>query len=148
MATYTEVYECAIRLLARREHARTELLHKLLHRKFPLALCQKVVSTCEAEGWQDDGRFAQHFTHVKCQAGWGPLYIDSVLQSLKIEASIIESALASILQEQWIQSGISWLKKRSYQGQNALASHKKRAALYRRGFDAALIAHIQSEIEL
>jgi regulatory protein len=148
MATYAEVYACAIRLLTRREHARAELLRKLLHRKFPVALCQRVVAACKAEGWQDDQRFAQHFTCVKHRAGWGPFYIDSVLQSLKIESSIIETVLASISQKQWIKCGRRWLNKRSYQGQSTLVHQKKQAALYRRGFDSALIAHIQSEIEL
>ena len=51
-------YRRVIRLLARRDHARAELLRKLAERGVPAAQAEWAVARAEREGYLDDARFA------------------------------------------------------------------------------------------
>jgi regulatory protein len=55
----------AIRMLARREYARAELFHRLLHRGADRAEVERVLAELEALGYLSDARFAGAVVHRK-----------------------------------------------------------------------------------
>ena len=92
-ADIENVRACALRLLARREHSRTELEQKLLLRHFPEALIHSVVDAMESKGWQSDLRFAKAYVEQQIQRGYGALKIESELKKRGIAKDLIAAVL-------------------------------------------------------
>lgn len=97
----------AMDLLARREHSRFELLHKLARRfgdSEPGDGLEAAIDTLAAEGLQSDERFALSFTRERLQRGHGPRRIRVELQRRGVEDTLIDAALAEVPAEE----GTSW----------------------------------------
>ena len=70
----------ALRLLARREHSRLELVLKLRQRGIEPGLIEEVLDEYEHEGWLSDDRFADVYARQRMDLGYGPLRIQAELQ--------------------------------------------------------------------
>ncbi len=80
----------AMDLLARREHTRKELVHKLTIRDFPEDVIETVVDRLSEQNLQSDDRFTEAFVNMRRKKGQGPIRILNDLQ---------ERGVSSILQE-------------------------------------------------
>ncbi|MGD0961942.1 MAG: regulatory protein RecX, partial [Methylomonas sp.] len=77
-------YIC-LRLLARREHSRRELLNKLELRGFQQREIDPVLDEMAARNWQDDQRFAASFVRQRIENGYGPLRIQYELRQRGVD---------------------------------------------------------------
>ncbi|HVV68369.1 MAG TPA: regulatory protein RecX [Gammaproteobacteria bacterium] len=94
-ADIEKVRACALRLLARREHSRTELVQKLLLRHFSEDLIHAVIDSMLAKGWQSDLRFAKAYVEQQIQRGYGALKIEIELKKRGIAKELIVLVLPS-----------------------------------------------------
>jgi len=85
----------AMDLLARREHTRKELVHKLTIRDFPEDVIEAVVDRLTEENLQSDDRFTEAFVNMRRKKGQGPVRILNDLQ---------ERGVSQILQEDHVDS--------------------------------------------
>ncbi len=83
----------AVRLLARREHSRTELKRKLS--KVDDGTLINVLDQLEEKGYQSDTRFTEVFVRSRINSGYGPMKIRFDLRQKGIE----ESAVAQIMND-------------------------------------------------
>ncbi len=95
-----ELRAAALNLLARREHSALELQHKLAQRGGTAATIAQVVQTLQAEGWQDDARFAEVYASSRFDKGYGPLRLRRDLQERGIAAAVVTTVLATFA-DQW-----------------------------------------------
>lgn len=97
----------AMDLLARREHSRLELLHKLARRfgdREPRSELEVAIDTLAAEGLQSDERFALSFARERLHRGHGPRRIRVELQQRGVDDTLIDTALAEVPAEE----GTTW----------------------------------------
>lgn len=73
-----------MRLLAQREYSAAILRAKLAERGYSTALAEAVVEELQAEGWQDDGRYANGVMR-RAERGYGPLAIKQRLRRAGID---------------------------------------------------------------
>ena len=151
--THAIVRERAMRLLVHREHGRKELEKKLLQRELPADLIASVLDQLAEEGLQCDTRFAESYTRMRVDRGYGANKVRADLQSRRLEQSYIEDAIRD--------SGADWtgiasnalFKKFGGKkfGSEIGASAKKRARmqrfLYQRGFEAEQIRSAMNDFE-
>ena len=130
----------ALKLLARREHSARELKRKLEARGIGEVEAAAAVEHATAEGWQNDGRYAEMLVRSRVAQGYGPVRIKAELKVAGMAATEIQAALDG--------AGIDWREQ-------AAAAHAKkfgatprtsaeRAKQYRylqgRGFDSSQIS--------
>lgn len=113
---YKDIKETCLRLLARREHSRKELLNKLTGKGFDREDVLAVIDELARQGWQDDHRYAQNYARYRMQKGYGPVRIEYELRQNGID----EADLDAVLQE----SGDSWMDLLE-QVYNKKYNHKK-----------------------
>lgn len=94
------VRRSALDLLARREHGRHELLHKLLARGFDPHVVDSVLDALESDGLLSDVRFVEQFVRARFQRGSGLLKFQAELRARGVDSALIERALES-LAEDW-----------------------------------------------
>ena len=154
--TQSVVRERAMRLLVHREHGRKELAKKLLQRELPQDLIDSVLDQLAEEGLQCDIRFAESYTRMRVDRGYGANKVRADLQSRGLDQSVVEDAIRD--------SGADWtaiasnalskkfegskLETREFDGSSAVSA-KTRARmqryLYQRGFDAEQIRSAMTE---
>lgn len=93
--------EQCIRLLARREHSRRELLRKLAARSFEPQQCHVVLDDLESEGLLSDERFAESFVRSRIESGQGPLKIRADLRERGVDGVIVDQAL-DLADDDWL----------------------------------------------
>ncbi|PSF14395.1 recombinase RecX [Marinobacter fuscus] len=127
----------ALRLLARREHSRSELALKLRQRDIPSATIDSVLDDYEQEGWLSDERFADVFARQKMDQGYGPLKIEADLQQKGV--CRMPECLQSIPEEVWVERAAEARIKRFGKVLPRNLSEKARQFrfLARRGFTSA-----------
>ncbi len=129
--------------LARREHARQELVQKLQRRDHSQEIIEKVIDDLCDAGLQSDSRFAESYLRSRVAKGDGPIKIRAALQQRGVAESILEACLhdAAIDWNQQLQ--MAWQKK--YQGEVAIDARDKARQLrflQSRGFPADLVFHL------
>ncbi|MDT8405688.1 MAG: regulatory protein RecX [Methylococcales bacterium] len=139
--------QCALGLLARREHSAKELRHKLSLRGYADAVIQNVVDECMAKAWLDDGRFAEIYARSRLAKGYGPLKIDQELAQRGVEKPNWPELLAELATD-W-----PTCLRNVYQRKYGSAPPDGRADyarcvrfLVQRGFPLTLIQTVLSEI--
>ncbi|PWV59296.1 regulatory protein RecX [Plasticicumulans acidivorans] len=91
----------AIGLLARREHSRFELQHKLARRDDVCAEdITAVLDELEAERLLSDQRFAEVYAVSRLDRGYGPLRIGAELRTRGVSEALVSVILAG-LDEDW-----------------------------------------------
>jgi len=93
-----EAIDCekaAVRLLARREHSRRELRHKLGQRGFDDAVIDEVLARLREEGWQSDTRYAESYVRSRIERGYGPDRIGAELRQRGVDEMTAEQAVSA-----------------------------------------------------
>lgn len=80
-------------LLARREHAETELCRKLRTKKFSESDIRLAVDQLIQEGLLSNTRFIENYIHFRCNKGYGPMRIRAELIARGIAEELIEQNL-------------------------------------------------------
>lgn len=97
----TDIRRAAMDMLARREHARSELARKLEH---AFGNCQELIQAeidkLQAEGLQSDMRLAESFIRARAGRGQGPLKIRAELRGRGLTDDLVTAAMET--------SGIDW----------------------------------------
>lgn len=87
------VRAAAMQRLARREHSRMELRHKLKAKGYPAAVIDRALSSLEEQGYLSDARFAEAYARVRSERGYGPMRIRAELRERGVEDAVIEACL-------------------------------------------------------
>jgi regulatory protein len=137
--------ERAIGLLARREHSRLELRHKLLSRGCDESELGALLASLSAEGLQSDERFTEAYVYSRSQRGFGPLRIQAELRERGIEDGLIQRFL-DFQSQAWLERAHQEWQKRF--GKRA-ADYKERARQARflqgRGYSPQMIRQVLNE---
>jgi regulatory protein len=94
--------DSAIRLLARREHARAEIKQKLRLRGVDDQLATEVVDDLTRQRLLSDERFAEVFVRSRAERGQGPVRLRAELRQLKLSPELIDLRVRSA-QVDWSQ---------------------------------------------
>lgn len=138
---------CAMRLLARREHSRLELQQKLSAKGFNAPELEGLLSQLEAESSLSDARFTEAYIRSRRQRGFGPLRIRLELQ----RRGVADETVATYLQANsadWVELARAQYKKRF--GERRVPSYEERARRARfllgRGFSKEVIFKVLDEM--
>ncbi|WP_152208663.1 regulatory protein RecX [Marinobacter changyiensis] len=100
----------ALRLLARREHSRQELVLKLRQRQTPESIIDRVLDEYEHEGWLSDERFADVYGRQRRDLGYGPVRIRSELQQRGVR--LWPDCLSGMTEADWVALALKARKKK------------------------------------
>lgn len=105
----------AMDLLARREHAREELVSKLAkvwdrivqrqalpERALDETLLTEVLDKLEQDGLLSDARFLESYLNARINRGYGPLYVRHQLRQKRVDSDLLERHLAQLDPEFWL----------------------------------------------
>lgn len=144
---YRQAYDRSIRLLARREHSRLELSHKLSRKDTPEAILEQLLEDLAEQGLQSDDRFAGSFCRERAGRGIGPVRIRAELKDRGVAGGLIDEALRATEQNtDWYELAETVREKRFGPGRAAdfkEAAKQKRFLQYR-GFPLEVIQEIVS----
>ncbi|HEX5314115.1 MAG TPA: regulatory protein RecX [Gammaproteobacteria bacterium] len=133
----------ALRLLARREHARGELAAKLRARGVSSADAAPVLDRLQAAGLLSDARFVEQLLRTRLRQGYGPTRIRRDLAAKGVAPGSEDTALA-LGDEEWAARAEA-IRRRHFGGdlptEGAERSRQARF-LERRGYAAAHIARV------
>ena len=90
----TRARNSAMRLLARREHSRTELRGKLVGRGFENDSVEELLQGLEDQDLLSDERFAMSLIASRAETGYGPKRIDLELRNRGVSEELAREALA------------------------------------------------------
>ena len=145
----TKAFDCATRLLFRREHGARELADKLEQRGYSAEEALEVIAECQRLGLQSDQRFAESFCRARIQKGCGPVKISQELQAKKLDRSLIRSVLEQE-QENWLDYAlVVWQKKYKNQDVKTISIaelQKQKQFLLYRGFTTDIIAGVMANL--
>lgn len=139
----TKAFDCALRLLVRREHGRHELTEKLIRKGYSFQESEEAVAECVRLRYQSDERFVESFCNTRIRQGYGPLRISQELQHKQIDRELINRIFAQY-QDSWQDNAlVVWRKKFNTRATLSVADYQKqqRFLLYR-GFPAEIIAKL------
>lgn len=124
----------ALGLLVRREHSRKELTRKLAARGVEADDARAAVDRMTAEGWQDDGRFAELLVRSRANNGYGPLRVRAELGMHGLDRDIVTAAMDAY-DGDWTENARD-LARRRFPGRLEDRAIQRKAAdfLIRRGF--------------
>jgi regulatory protein len=88
-----QIRHAAVGLLARREHGRQELYHKLCSKGYPHALCDEALRQLVSEGLLSDQRYAASYVRARAERGYGPDRIRLELKEKGVPAALIAAEL-------------------------------------------------------
>jgi regulatory protein len=91
----SKAYDSAIRLLARREHAKAEIKQKLKIRGYDESLAVEIVDDLTRSRLLSDERFAEVFIRSRAERGQGSVRLRAELRHLNLPAELIESRIAA-----------------------------------------------------
>ena len=96
-----EARKKAMDYLARREHGRSELLHKLEKAGFDPEIASDAVAQLVDDGLQSDQRYVESFVQSRIHQGKGPVRIRAELRERRLSDSAIEQGIADVVQD-WV----------------------------------------------
>ncbi len=128
----------ALRLLARREHARQELARKLAaHAEEPAEL-ERVLDELERRGWLSERRVVEQVAHTR-RARFGARRIERELLDKGISEETIAAALPELRAGELEAARAVWRRKFGRQPQSAAERARQVRFLQGRGFDLDVI---------
>lgn len=125
---FNEARELALRCLARRDYASSELARKLAQQGVSREHAGEVVAALSAEGLLDDARFAENYCRHKIAAGHGAQRLRAELRERGVAEPLIEQALAAYAGV-WQDAALEFARRRA----GDLGEETERARLYRAG---------------
>ncbi|MEW5781869.1 MAG: recombination regulator RecX [Pseudomonadota bacterium] len=140
----SDLYARAVRLLARREHTRAELLHKLAAHGTPDEI-EMVLNQLAAAGLQSDVRFTESYLRAKANRQ-GPTRLRQTLRTKGVDEALIEAQMAN-LPDELERARDVWAKKFPAPPANLQEWAKQARFLQGRGFSADVIRKLLKEID-
>ena len=95
-ASVGDIRVAAMDLLARREHARSELQTKLQRRFDDAALVSRVLDDLAAENLQSDARYAESLLRQRLDRGYGPVRIRQEMRERGVAQERMLAALEAV----------------------------------------------------
>tara|TARA_B100000953_G_scaffold299948_1_gene301979 strand:+ start:2382 stop:2798 length:417 start_codon:yes stop_codon:yes gene_type:complete len=131
--------------LARREHSRRELTHKLARACDDQELIEELLDKLSNEGLQSDERFTESFVNHRVGGGKGPLKIQQELQERGIAKVVIRQYLESCSVD-WLSHAEIARAKRFGEDRptDSMEKSKQSRFLLNRGFSSQLISQLLS----
>jgi regulatory protein len=131
----------ALRLLAAREHSRTELQRKLqAHEAEPGELAQ-VLDALQAKGFIDEQRVLESVLQRR-SASLGGLRIRQELQAKGLDKAAVNAALSDLQGSEMARAQALWQKKFGQAAADASARAKQQRFLISRGFSGDTVAKV------
>lgn len=143
----TKVFDCALRLLTRREHSVKELSDKLKQKGFNAEEVESALESCQRLNLQSDQRFVEIYIRSRIRQGYGPLKITQELKQKGVDSELIHQEIK--------QEGANWLGyaltvwDKKCKGQLDLSFQeiqKQQRFLLYRGFDMDIISQVVKEL--
>lgn len=143
----SDVFTCAVRLLARREHSAWELTTKLLKKSYSAEEIQGALQECQRLGLQSESRFVESVLRTRIAQGYGPLKIRRELQNLQVDENLINDTL-QYEQDNWQACAKRvWEKKYKNHGDfSYMGLQKQKQFLLYRGFASDTITALFKDI--
>jgi regulatory protein len=143
-----QIEAVCLRLLARREHSRRELLDKLALRGFKRDEVEPVIDEITERDWQNDERYTECYVRQRIQSGYGPIRIRYELQ----QRGIGEVDLDTQAEEQggW-QNLLLDVYCNKYDDEKSLSQNewlKRSRFLQQRGFSGEMIKRLFAELKI
>jgi regulatory protein len=136
-----ELRERAMRLLARREHSRAELVRKLGQAGFDACDIQLLLDEFEEKKWLSDRRFAESYVaDHRTRAGAVKLAFD--LRQRGVADNIIEAVLSDNRDSELERAQVVWQKKFGSAPADMTEKARQMRFLQSRGFGAEVIRRV------
>lgn len=138
-----------LRLLARREHSRHELLEKLALRGYSRQDVEPVLDRMAEHNWQNDKRYAECFIRQRIGTGFGPLRIRYELQQRGVD-NINMDALAEEQTGGWQDKLLELYKKKYDESLNLTSAEwlKRSRFLQQRGYSGEMIKLLFKDLKI
>jgi regulatory protein len=143
-----QIEAVCLRLLARREHSRRELLDKLALRGFNRDEVEPVIDGMAEQNWQNDERYTECYVRQRIQNGYGPMRIRYELQQRGIND--VELDLQAEEQGGW-QKLLLDVYLGKYGDEKSLTQNewlKRSRFLQQRGFSGEMIKQVFGELKI
>ncbi|WP_445366464.1 regulatory protein RecX [Methylomonas sp. BW4-1] len=143
-----QIEAICLRLLARREHSRRELLDKLALRGFDREDVEPVIDQIAEQNWQNDARYAEAYVRQRIQNGYGPMRIRYELQQRGINDADLDAQAEA--QGGW-QNVLLDVYSRKYDDEKLLTQNewlKRSRFLQQRGFSGEMIKRLFAELKI
>jgi regulatory protein len=143
-----QIEAVCLRLLARREHSRRELLDKLALRGFNRDEVEPVIDEMAEQNWQNDERYTECYVRQRIRSGYGPVRIRYELQ----QRGINDGELDSQAEERggW-QNLLLEVYLGKYGEEKLLTQNewlKRSRFLQQRGFSGEMIKRLYAELKI
>ncbi|MDF1758247.1 MAG: recombination regulator RecX [Legionellaceae bacterium] len=138
-----KAYNCAVSLLAAREHGFLELVGKLTNKGFDESDILSAVEKLKKLDLQSDQRFVDMICRARIRQGYGPERIRNELKQKSVDSDLIEEKLETE-RSNWVSYAVEvWQKKYKQQIEysHSEVQKQKRFLLYR-GFSMDTIAMV------
>lgn len=144
----SKIRNCALNLLARREHSKLELQRKLLTKGFNADEIIPVLQVLEQQNLQSDQRFVENYILMRYKRGFGPVRIKAELCERGIDQETIDKFLAEYKSFWTKQVEEVRCKKFGKKIPKDLSEQTKQMRyLYYKGFDTVMIRRFFKEAE-
>lgn len=143
-----QIEQTCLRLLARREHSRRELLDKLALRGFQRDEVEPVIEALAAQNWQNDERYAECYIRQRIASGYGPIRIRYELQQRGIENGDLDEQAEEL--GGW-RNLLADLYGHKYDDEKSLTQNewlKRSRFLQQRGFSGEMIKRLFAELKI
>lgn len=143
-----QIEAVCLRLLARREHSRRELLDKLALRGFNRDEAEPVITEMAERDWQNDERYTECYVRQRIQSGYGPVRIRYELQQRGISDADLD---AQAEQRGGWQNLLLDVYSGKYGDEKSLAQNewlKRSRFLQQRGFSGEMIKRLFAELKI
>lgn len=135
-----KINQSCIRLLASRDHSKTQLRAKLTAKGYVQSEITSAIDNMADQGWQDDGRYAENYARSRMLKGFGPHRITYELNRNGVKDFDLNAVLQA-MECSWIDL-IKQVYRKKYP-QNACLDRpelaKRQRFLQQRGFTADMI---------
>ncbi len=145
----TKAFDCAVRLLSRREHGACELSEKLKSKGFNPSEIEGALNSCQELGLQSDQRYVESYCRSRIRQGYGPLKISQELKTKHLDTALIAHTLNQE-EKHWLDHALRiWQKKNKGQSQWSFEDlQKQQRFLLYRGFSSELIKRVMDALEI
>ena len=136
----------ALNYLARREHSRAELEHKLARYAEDEAEVAQVLDELQARGWLSEQRFVEQLVQVR-RGKYGSRRLAHELREKGVSEAAIEAASAHYREQDLTAARAIWQRKYGQLPKDALERARQMRFLQSRGFDMEVIRKVVQGFE-
>jgi len=131
----------ALNYLARREHSRLELEHKLARFAEDEAEVTQVLDELQARGWLSEQRFVEQLVQAR-RGKYGSRRLAYELREKGVSETAIEAASAHYREQDLVSARAVWQRKYGHFPRDALERARQVRFLLSRGFDMEVICKV------